>query len=211
MADLATPYLLVRPTTPIKSGIVAIAAAGSIDPQFVRICERLAAEGYGVAAPELFFRTGGPGGKPMGEQAGEVQMDELLGDLAAAAKVLRANGAERIGVTGFCLGGSFTWYAACYGEGYDAAVSFYGALIPSYMAADPGREPSCPTLVFYGGSDQWIPREDADTVAAHHPDTVIYPDAGHAFMSDGTALYVPEAAEEAWQLLLAHFGEHLSK
>ena len=210
MSELETPYFLARPTTHVEAGVVAIAAGGSIDPQFVRICERLAGEGFVVAAPEFFFRSGGPGAKPMGEQAQEARMDELLSDLAAAAAVLRGLGAKRIGLTGFCLGGSYSWYGACYGEGYDAAVSFYGANIRSYIAADPHREPSCPTLVFYGGSDQWIPREDVDTVAAHHPDTIVYPHAGHAFMSDGTNAYVADAAADAWDRTLRHFREHLA-
>jgi carboxymethylenebutenolidase len=210
MPDLETPYFLARPKGPVRAGIVVIGAAGSVDPQLERLCERLAAEGYAVAAPEFFFRTGGPGAKGMGEQAQEVQMDELLGDLAAAADALRGLGAKRIGVTGFCLGGSYTWYAATYGDGYDAAVSFYGSYVPGYIAAEPDREPSCPTLVFYGGSDQWIPREDVAAVEAHHPDTVVYEHAGHAIMSDGTPLYVEDAATDAWSRMLAHFHEHLS-
>jgi len=210
LPDLQTPYFLARPTTPVDAGVVVIAEGGSIEPPLLRLCERLAAEGYAVAAPEFYFRTGGPGAKPMGEQYQQVQMDELLGDLAAAAGLLRGIGAKRIGVTGFCLGGSYTWYAACYGDGYDAAVAFYGSDIPKYIASDPDRKPRCPTLVFYGGTDQWIPREDMEAVAAHHPDTTIYPNAGHAFMRDGSELYVADVAADAWKRLLAHFREHLA-
>jgi carboxymethylenebutenolidase len=210
LAELETPYFLVRPTTPVDVGVVVIAEGGSLEPPLLRISERLAREGYAVAAPEYYFRTGGPGAKPMGEQYQEVALPEMLGDLAAAADALRALGAKRIGVTGFCLGGSYTWYAACNGEGYDAAVAFYGGDIPAYIAADPEMKPRCPTLVFYGGTDQWIPREGMDAVAAHHENTIIYPNAGHAFMRDGSDLYVEEAATDAWERLLAHFREHLA-
>lgn len=209
MPDLETPYFLARPRTAVDLGLVVIAEGGSIEPPLLRLCERLAAEGYAVVAPEYYFRTGGPGAKPMGEQYQAMQFDELLGDLAAAADVLRGIGAKRIGVTGFCLGGSYTWYAACHGEGYDAAVGFYGGDIPAYIAADPEMKPRCPTLLFYGATDQWIPREGMDAVAAHHANTIIYPNAGHAFMRDGSDLYVAEAAADAWERMLAHFREHL--
>lgn len=209
MADLDTPYFLACPKTPVDVGVVVIAEGGSIEPPLLRMCERLASEGYAVAAPEFYFRTGGPGAKPMGEQYQAVDMAEMLGDLAAAADVLRGLGAKRIGVTGFCLGGSYTWYAACNGEGYDAAVAFYGGDIPGYIAADPGMKPRCPTLVFYGGTDKWIPREGMEAVAAHHANTMIYPDAGHAFMRDGSDMYVEDAATDAWERLVAHFREHL--
>jgi carboxymethylenebutenolidase len=209
LADLETPYFVARPKGPVTAGLVVIAEGGSIEPPLLRICERLAGEGYAVAAPEYYFRTGGPGAKPMGEQYGEVKMDEMLGDLTAASDVLRGLGANRIGVTGFCLGGSYTWYAACNGEGYEAAVGFYGGDIPGYIEADPQMKPSCPTLLFYGGTDQWIPREGMDAVAAHHANTIIYPNAGHAFMRDGSDMYVAEAATDAWDRMLAHFREHL--
>lgn len=209
MPELETPYFLARPKTPVEVGLVILAEGGSIEPPLVRIAERFAAEGYAVAAPEFYFRTGGPDAKPMGEQYQEVQFDELLGDLSVAADALRSLGVKRIGVTGFCLGGSYSWYAACHGEGYDAAVGFYGGDIPAYIAADPEMAPKCPTLLFYGGTDQWIPREGMDAVAAHHPNTIIYPDAGHAFMRDGSELYVPHVAADAWERALAHFREHL--
>ena len=46
-------------------------------------------------------------------------------------------------------------------------------------------------------------------VAAHHPDTTVYPEAGHGFMRDGSDDYSEAAATDAWSRLLAHFGEHL--
>ena len=42
------------------------------------------------------------------------------------------------------------------------------------IAADLG-EPKCPTLLFFGGSDQWIPAADIATVAARHEATTVYP------------------------------------
>lgn len=205
MLDLAVPYYLARPTAPVVAGIVVLHEGDGMSAQLLRLCERLAAEGFAVAAPDLFFRTGGPGGhEDYRVQGGAVRREELLADVAAARDALRALGAERVGVTGFCMGGLFTWQAAVDGEGYDAAVGFYGRGI----ASDPGP-PRCPTLLFFGGSDPWIPAEEISAVIASHRDTVVYPDAGHAFMRDGSEFHRPAAAADAWARMLAHFSTHL--
>lgn len=205
MAQLDVPLFLARPRTSPVAGVVVLHEGDGMKPQLLRLCERLAAEGYGVAAPDLFFRTGGPGGHDdLRVQGGAVERDQMLADVAVAGDTLRALGAERIGVMGFCMGGAFTWQAALHGEGYDAAVGFYGVGI----AADLGS-PRCPTLLCYGANDPWIPADNIAAVVAHHPDTVVYPDAGHAFMRDGSEFYVAAAAEDAWTRTLAHFEKYL--
>src|SRR5881628_3720871 len=117
MADLAVPMFLARPVADVTAGIVVIHEGGGISPQLLRLCERLAGEGYAVAAPDVFFRSGGPEAAGFQELIGAVRMEQMLGDLDAAAGVLRYLGASKIGVTGFCMGGAYTWYAACNGEG----------------------------------------------------------------------------------------------
>ncbi|HET9731460.1 MAG TPA: dienelactone hydrolase family protein [Acidimicrobiales bacterium] len=205
MPGIDTPYWLVRPRSAVTAGVVVIHEGNGMSAQMLRLCERLGAEGYAVVAPDLFFRTGGPGATDdYRVQYGAVNMDEMLGDLAVAADALRAVGAGRIGVTGFCMGGRFAWHAARHGGGFDAAVGFYG----SGIAADLGPT-ECPTLLFFGGRDAHIPAADIDQVIAAHPDTVVYPEAGHGFMRDGSADHVTEAATDAWRRTLGHFARHL--
>ena len=205
MPELETPYWLARPTTEVTSGVVVIHEGNGISVQVLRLCERLAGEGYAVAAPDLFFRTGGPAAREdYREQFGAVKMDEMLSDLGVAAGVLRNLGAGKIGVTGFCMGGRFSWHAARHGGGFDAAVGFYGAGI----ASDLGPL-ECPTLLFFGGHDPYVPAADIERVVEAHPDTIVYPEAGHGFMRDGSEDYFPEQAADAWGRLLDHFGRHL--
>ena len=207
MSEIEVPYFLARPAGPVSGGVVVIHEGNGMSVQVLRVCERLAAEGWAVAAPDLFFRTGGPGARAdFMEQMGAVRPEDVLSDLAAARDALRALGAKRIGVTGFCMGGTFSWRAAVHGEGYAAAVGFYGAGITNDLGT-----PKCPTLLFFGGNDPWVPAADIATVAAHHPDTTVYPEAGHGFMRDGSDDYAPEAAADAWSRLLAHFREHLGQ
>jgi carboxymethylenebutenolidase len=203
---LDVPYYFARPTAPVTAGIVVLHEGDGMSRQLLRLCERLAAQGYAVVAPDLFFRTGGPGAhEDHRVQGGAVRRDQLLEDTAAARDVLRKHGATRVGVTGFCMGGAFTWHVALHGEGYDAAAGFYGPGIASDLGT-----PRCPTLLFFGQNDPWIPADTIAAVAAHHQDTVVYPDAGHAFMRDGSDFHVPEAAADAWARLLTHFQKNLA-
>jgi dienelactone hydrolase len=38
---------------------------------------------------------------------------------------------------------------------------------------------------------------------------VVYPEAGHGFMRDGSTSYREDAATDAWARMLGFFGEHL--
>ena len=109
-----------------------------------------------------------------------------------------------MGVTGFCMGGRYSWYTALHGQGFAAAVGFYGGGI-----ADDLGEPTCPTLLFFGGQDPYIPPADIERVARHHADTIVYPHATHGFMRDGSESFDQESADDAWARTLAFFGEHL--
>jgi carboxymethylenebutenolidase len=199
MSDLALPYFLATPTTPTTSGVVVIHEGNGISAQLLRFCERLAAEGYLVVAPDLYFRSGGSEAADAMTLYRNLDLDQAQQDINAAADIARGLGAKKVGVTGFCMGGRLTYRSAVSG-GFDAAAGFYG----SGIAAELG-EPKCPTLLFFGGKDEWIPAGDIATVAAHHEATKVYPEAGHGFMRDGSADYAPDAAGDAWGRVLAHF------
>ena len=95
---------------------------------------------------------------------------QVRADLDAAADRLRGLGAGATGVTGFCMGGLFTYRSAVESDRFDAAVGFYGARIAQELAT-----PKCPTQLFFGGRDPWIPEADIEAVRAHHPSTIVYP------------------------------------
>ena len=106
------------------------------------------------------------------------------------------------------MGGWFTYRAALWAEdlGVQAAVPFYGGGIAREIA-----DPGCPTLLFFGGRDEYIPADDVEKVRQHHgADVIVYPNAEHGFMRDGSPNYDEDSATDAWKRLLAFFGEHLS-
>jgi carboxymethylenebutenolidase len=205
MPPIALPYFVSLPESGGPwPGIVVIHEGGGISPQLLRLCQRLAAEGYATIAPDLFFRSGGTEASDYATLMGALHPEEVLGDIRASADTLRSLGAERIGVTGFCMGGRFTWSTALHAEGFAAAVAFYGSGI-----ADELGEPLCPTLLFFGGQDPYIPPAEIERVEAAYTDTIVYPEAGHGFMRDGSDSYDEKSARDAWARTLAFFGTHL--
>jgi carboxymethylenebutenolidase len=206
MTQTPVPYFLARPTgSPPWPGVVVIQEGNGISPQLLRVCERLAGEGYLAAAPDIFHRFGGPNPERAQEQYTKIKSEDALEDIAATVDVLRANGAERVGVTGFCMGGRFTYETATSGIDVQAAVGFYGGGIAQRLGT-----PTCPMLLLFGGTDEYIPTADIEAVQAHHGDqVVVYPQAGHGFFRDGSDSYDADAAGDAWERLTKFFGEHL--
>jgi carboxymethylenebutenolidase len=204
--EIALPYFLSLPAAePPWPGVVVIHEGNGITPQLLRVCQRLAGAGYATIAPDLFFRAGGTESGDFAKLMGSIIGTPVVADLETAAAILRGHGATSIGVTGFCMGGYFTYRSAVESEAFAAAVGFYGAGIARELAT-----PRCPTQLFFGGRDPWIPTADIEAVCAHHPSTIVYPDATHGFMRDGSGDYDESAATDAWSRLLAFFGEHLS-
>jgi carboxymethylenebutenolidase len=203
--DIALPYFLSLPdAAPPWPGVVVIHEGNGISSQLLRVCERLAGEGYATIAPDLFFRVGGSEASDFATLMGSLDRDRTQGDVAAAAAHLKRAGATRLGVTGFCMGGMVTYRTAVSTPGFDAAAGFYGMIVREL------GEPACPTLLFYGGSDEYIPMSDIETIRAHHPETYVYPEAGHGFMRDGSDSYREPDAKDAWARMLALFAEHLT-
>jgi carboxymethylenebutenolidase len=209
MATMELPYFFCRPTAaPPWPGVVLVHEGGGMSPQLLRFAERLTAEGYAVCAPDFFFRSGGPESGDFAAMIGAVTPDQLKGDFADSIRHLRDAGASSIGVTGFCMGGAFTYRAALWAQelGVQAAAPFYGGGIARELG-----DPGCPVLIFFGGRDEYISTEHIESVQRHHGDAVIvYPDAEHGFMRDGSPTYDEASATDAWKRLLAFFGEHLS-
>src|SRR2546423_10602653 len=153
----------------------------------------------------MFWRFGGSNPEAGGEPARELRQQDGRADIVEVIARLRDLGAATVGITGFCMGGTFAYLAAVSGVDVDAAAAFYGAGIVHTLG-----EPYVPLLLFFGGNDPYISRDDLAEIEKHHPGQVIvYENAGHGFMRDGSEAYDEEAATDAWRRLLQFFGEHL--
>jgi carboxymethylenebutenolidase len=131
----------------------------------------------------------------------------------ALEETRRVYGAERIGINGYCMGGTFALRAACEIETLRAAAPFYGD-IPDDETL---RRLKVPTLFIAGARDNWITPEKVEGLieAARKydlPVEVASYDADHAFFNDTRPeVYDAAAAADAWQRVLALFDERLKK
>jgi carboxymethylenebutenolidase len=207
MVEIAVPFFTSVPATPPPwPGVVVVMEGGGISPQLLRVCQRLAHEGYATIAPDLFWRFGGSDPAKAMEHYPVLSHADGLSDIVECIGWLRAIGAAKIGITGFCMGGGYAYLAATSGE-VDAAVPFYGAGIAQHLGTA-----QCPLLAFFGGRDEWITRDDIAKVEQHHQGNVkVYEDAEHGFMRDGSDSYHETAATDAWQRMLMFFAQHLQE
>ena len=176
------------------------------------VCDGYAAEGYLTVAPALFDRVErgvelGYGGDDVvrgRELRAPIEIEHALADLEAAARAVASAG--RIGIVGYCWGGTLAWAAATRSRTFAAAIGYYGGGVPG-MADE---RPSCPVMLHFGEHDQSIPLDGVKKVQAAHPElpTHIYP-AGHGFNCDQRAAHHPESARLARKRTLAFLAEHV--
>ena len=190
---------------------------------------RFAKAGYYAVAPELFVREGGVG------QIADVQevlkivlsqkREQTLGDLKAAvdwAKTRPNVKADKVGVTGWCWGGSTTLQVAATNPDMKAAVAWYGPPARPYQGAsgpvtgfDLAKDIKIPFLGLFGENDKSPTPDDAkklgELVKAQNPniEIVIYPGAGHGFHADYRPSYNKVAADDAWKRCTGWFEKYL--
>jgi carboxymethylenebutenolidase len=193
------------------TGLVICPDIMGLRPLFDDHVARLSADnGWTVCAVEPF-----PGNEdlPLDQRlssgVASIADDRLLGDLVAAAD---ETGCERVGVTGFCMGGMYALKAAGTGR-FHRAVAFYGMIrVPEAFRGPGHAEPldavSSPNashvLAIIGGQDQWTPAADVDALRATGAEVAFYPDADHGFVHDpDRPAHRAADAADAWQRAIA--------
>ncbi len=183
------------------------------------IARRYAAEGYVAIVPDLYSRLGhalptdaGEAGKLMNTLKQEDGLIDLNATVAYLKSVPEVD-AAKIGITGFCMGGSYALMLPCVSPEIKAAVPFYGQ-VPN--PDTPIQKLACPVLYLYGEDDGWITKADVQRLAAalkkynKAGEIKTYPGAPHAFFRDtDPTVYRPEAAQDAWARTKAFFKQHL--
>lgn len=196
-----------------RGGIVVVQEIFGVNAHIRSICDRLAGAGYAAIAPAIFdrferdFETGYTPADIERAKAlmPRFKMDACLLDVAAARDAVASAG--KVGILGFCLGGSVAFAAATRLDGFSAASCFYGGLIQNFA----GERARCPVQLHYGAEDASIPPENYNDVKAKQPDAefYVYEGAGHGFNCDQRQSYEPAAAAVAWQRTLDFFARHV--
>lgn len=222
-------YLAVPSGAGPWPGVVVVHDAVGFRGDVKDQADRLAAEGYLAIAPSLYSRGGGIRcvvSTLMAAQRGT--RGTAVADIDAARGELtgRSDCTGRIGVIGFCMGGSFALMSAV-GSDFEAASVNYGVVPKDAERALAG---ACPVVASYGGKDRSLRgaagRLDSALTALDVPhDVKEYPTVGHSFLNElpgfmtsqmnpmnlvmGVASRDPKAVEDAWNRIHAFFDLHL--
>ncbi|HMH49771.1 MAG TPA: dienelactone hydrolase family protein [Candidatus Acidoferrum sp.] len=187
-----------------------------LNPYIEDVARRVATERFVALAPDGLFPVGGyPGNDDDGRklQAG-LDQAKLRTDMVNSARFLKANASStgKLGVTGFCWGGSTTnFLAATLGADMRAGVPFYGA------AAETERVSAIKSalLIQYAETDDrinamWPAYETALKTHNVQYEMHIYPGTQHGFHNNSTPRYHEPSAKLAWERTIAFFKKHLA-
>jgi carboxymethylenebutenolidase len=219
-------FVAVADATPAGAILVA-QHAGGVDGFIREMTRRFADAGFVAIAPELYHRNMSASPQSMDDamtMMGRLRDDEVERDCNAAiahVKSMPEVRGDRIGSTGFCMGGRVAYLMATRSAELKAAVVFWGGSIMREWGD--GRAPfedtdkiTAPILGIFGEDDgnpspADVAKLDAELTRlgkAHEFHS--YAGAGHAFMNEGRPSYRPQASADAWEKATAFFGKHLS-
>lgn len=212
---LVRPYSAdSRSETPSKlPGIIVVHENRGLNPHTEDVARRFALANFMAFAPDVLTSVGGyPGDDYQGGQLfRQIDNDKKFEDIVASALWLknRADCNGKIGVTGFCYGGSVSNNLATrLGDDLAAAVPFYGGGV----SADDAQNIKAAVMVQHGEQDTrlveaWPEYEAALKAAGVTYEGHIYPNVGHGFFNDATPeRYGEAAATEAWSRTVDWFN-----
>jgi len=207
-----------------RAAVLLVMEAFGLTDHIRDVARRIAREGYVVLAPDLYHREAGRRTFGYDEvedaMATMYRLDLKAGlerDLRAALGHLKERPdvcADRVGVTGFCLGGGVTFFAAvALSDEIAAAAGFYGMVPNEWLERADAID--VPLLLLFGGLDPFIPLGRVAQIqsrlaeAGKDAQIELYREADHGFFCDERESYDAAAATDAWQKLTAFFARHL--
>lgn len=229
------PAYVATPDKPGKHPVVLVISEVFGLHDYIRdICRRLAHQGYTAMALDYFARKGNAAAltdfaqvKVLVEAASYPQ---VMGDLQASLNWLKKQpyaDMSRVGITGFCWGGTPVWMAAATMPEIKAGVAWYGRLekpaATDFMGAESRPWPADiaasltkPVLGLYADGDKGITldsvaRMNAALKASGKTPShiVVMENSQHAFFADYRPSYNEVTAKAGWADLLDWFGKYL--
>lgn len=185
-----------------------------LNPHIEDIARRLAVDNFIAFAPDALFTLGGyPGDEDKARELfPKLDQARTREDFVAAAGYLKklSEGNGRVGVVGFCYGGSISNFLATRIPDLAAAVPFYG----SQPTAEEAARIKAPLLIHYAETDErinagWPAYETALKAAGVKYQVFQYPGTQHGFNNDTTPRYDEAAAKLAWQRTISFFNAQL--
>ena len=209
-----------------KPGIILLMEAFGLTQHIKDVAVRIAQEGYVVVTPDLYYRSlpNNKFGYDEVESARTIMygldFDKTVAeDIKAALDYIKSRSdvySDRIGVTGFCFGGSMTFATATkLSAEIAAAAPFYAVVLDEWLEAV--TEITVPIYLFFGDKDSFIPSNRVKQIESRFQELnkeyklKVYPDAEHGFFCHERSTYNRLATEDSWRELTSFFRTHLHK
>jgi carboxymethylenebutenolidase len=216
-------------------GVIFYMDGFGIRPGMIQMASRVAAQGYVVLLPDLFYRYGAYGPLDpkevlkgdfraiIGPLMGSTDNHKAAQDTAAYIAYLDSRPnveREKIGTVGFCMGGGMALTAAAYyPDRVGAAASFHGGNLATDQPTSPHLlldRIKAEVYVAVADHDQSYPPEMAErferaaNAAGLNYKSELYAGKLHGWMKPDMPVYDAEAAERGWSELFALYGRTLT-
>lgn len=193
-------------------GVVLLQEYWGLNDHIRDVAARLAKEGFITLAPSLYRgELAKTPEEAMGLMRG-LDRQRALADIAGAVAALKADPrcSGKVGLTGFCMGGAYSFSAAAQLEGLSAVVPFYG--VPP--SADWSKV-TAPVQAHFSATDDWakpsIALQIQQELKQHGTEMQLFVyDAPHAFFNDTRPdVYSAKDAQVAWERAVGFLRQHL--
>lgn len=200
-------------------GVVVIQEWWGLNDQIKGVADKMAAAGYRALVPDLYRGKVALAANEAEHLMNELNFGDAAGqDVRGAVQHLKATGSNKVGVSGYCMGGALTLLASVFVPEVDAAVPYYGYPPLDYIDAS---KITAPLLGHWAIEDVPFPIAGVADLEKKLADAKVRFEfhryqAKHAFANEtadskGLAMlkYDPAAAELAWGRTMAFFARHL--
>jgi carboxymethylenebutenolidase len=208
---------LARPADGSGPGVIVIQEWWGLVPHIQAIADRFAHEGFVALAPDLYHGAHTTEPDEAVKLLMGLAMDQAAKDIAGAADYLAGAVTGRIGVVGFCAGGSLALWSATLSDRIVAAVGFYPAMPWERMRPDWPNYAGKAAVIHCdegdGGSGAAGIQTAHKAIEAAGGEATLYdyPGTHHAFFNDDRPeVYDARAAATAWARTLQLFRERLA-
>ena len=204
---------LAEPSGKARGGVVVIPEIFGVNSHIQQTTDGFAADGYRAVSPAMFDRVQrnyDTGYSQPEIQAGVAIMQKLDWNqsmLEVQAAIAEAARAGKVGIVGYCYGGTVSWVASARASGLACAVPYYGGGMHGLIK----EQPKVPVMCNFGEADQSPTLAQAKEIVAAHPEISahFYAGAGHGFNCDQRGSWNAEAARLARSRTIEFFRKHL--
>jgi carboxymethylenebutenolidase len=224
--DALFPAYMAAPSGAAKAAVIVIPEIFGVNPGIRQKCDRLAADGYLVVAPDIFWRFApgvelNPDVEAELQQAfgyfGQYDADDGVKDIEATIHAIRGGQAghkpvQKVGCVGYCLGGRLAYMAATRTD-ISASVGYYGVMIDQMLGES--HAIAHPLMLHIPTADHFVGPDAQAAIHAsldHHPKLTLhdYDGLDHGFATEMGDRRDDAGARLADSRTAAFFAEHLA-